>query len=268
MVAFGYLILLRDKIGINKIVNAAAERSAYSPTVFKIYDRSTQKVCDRLVIIEPFDWYLWAVRNELYILNPESTKFLCGPQSMATVQVFGDYFREVCLNIDMSTILDRYTKTIIPKYVSYEIDSKTKTFTIFSAINLLVKNWITFDPYPTVSANAASSDNKFDNLKRISERDDRYHRQRYKRNIIDSRSILNNDDADIVVTTSSNSSSSSLEEIKNLSLIRIGGIGREPIIVLNDERKSYNESDIKKRGILTRDQVDYSKVYSALRSLG
>lgn len=133
--------LMRDRLRLNDITNRAITDSAFSPTEFRIYDRSSKKICDRLICIMPFDWWVWACRNELYILNPEGG-IKCAAGSTPAVQVFADQFVEVCLNLNYDSLINGYTNlpcTVVP----FEITSTV--FTILTALNLLVKRWITFD---------------------------------------------------------------------------------------------------------------------------
>jgi hypothetical protein len=242
LVAIGYLILLKKKIGISKAIDEADEKSAFSPTVFKIYDRSTVNKCDRLILIEPFDWYLWAIRDELYILNPESSNLQCGNGSTPVVQVFANHFLETCLNIDMITIIDKYTKNIdiSPKHVPYTIDKQT--FTIFSAINILVKDWITFNPYPIVYKDKM----KLPTLKLAGGDDD------------------DDDNDEIILGGRRNKREINSEQLQTIKNLRMQKNYMKPIIVMNDDTKDYSNF---KDG-LTKEQIDYSKVYKAISLLG
>lgn len=139
--ALYYIRRLKEKISINQIVDKAAEESAFSPTMFKIYDRSTKDICDRLIIVSPFDWHIWACRGELYILNPEGG-LKCHNGSTSAIRILKDDFIETCLNVHFDAILNSYME-FEPKYVPYEIT--TKKFTILSSINILVQEWITFN---------------------------------------------------------------------------------------------------------------------------
>lgn len=136
------MYVFKRKTNIDDIVNEATLRSEYSPTIFKIYDKSTETVCNRLIIVEPFDWYVWACRGELYILNPEGG-IKCAANSTPAIQVLSDQFLETCLKLNLNSILDVYVNGKIPHIVSYEIT--TTTFTILSALNILMKDLITFN---------------------------------------------------------------------------------------------------------------------------
>lgn len=139
-----YMYIYTKRSNIKTIVNDAVNRSQFHPTVFKIYDKSTADICNRLIIIEPFNWYVWAIRGELYILNPESG-IRCTANSMPAVRVYSAQFVETCLKINMNAIYLSYVNGKLPVIVPYEIE--TQTFTILSALNILVKDLITFDAF-------------------------------------------------------------------------------------------------------------------------
>ncbi|AYP97938.1 19K protein [Mauternbach virus] len=142
LVCLVYMYIFKRNANVDNIINQSVEKSQYHPTVFKIYDKSSETNCNRVIIVEPFGWYLWAIRGELYILNPESG-IRCSHGSMSAIQVFATQFVETCLTLDMNSIYLGYINGKTPKIVPYEIDDTT--FTILSAINILVKNYIHFD---------------------------------------------------------------------------------------------------------------------------
>lgn len=125
---------------IKSIVDNAVERSAYSPTVFLIYDKSTTQTCNRLIQVMPFDWYVWAIQGELYVLNAEGI-YSCPANNTPAIRIFEDQFVETCLGINYDNLLNSY-KLLPAKSVAYDIS--TTTFTIFSALNILATKYITF----------------------------------------------------------------------------------------------------------------------------
>lgn len=139
-----YLYLKVKELNVDNIINYATRKSEFSPTVFEIFDRSSNEVCDRLIIVKPFDWVLWAVDKNLYLLNPEGGVH-CSIGSTPAVRIYADLFVETCLKLAYTSILSAYKRSGIRKLVPYEINSST--FTILSAINILVKDWITFSPH-------------------------------------------------------------------------------------------------------------------------
>lgn len=137
-----YIYFFKKRGDIVNIIDEAVQQAKFAPTIFKIYDKSTSDVCNRLIVVAPFDWYIWACRGELYVVNPEGG-IRCSPDTTPAVRVFADQFVETCLKLNMSSILEAYTNGKIPKIVPYEINDTT--FTVLSALNILMKKWVTFD---------------------------------------------------------------------------------------------------------------------------
>lgn len=140
LISIVYVVNKRKNIG--DAVNMAVDGSMFSPTRFVIYDKSTETKCDRLITILPFEWYVWAVRDELYILNPEGATH-CEPNMIPVVQVIDNTFKMTCINLELDTLLKHYKETGVTKIVNYEITGKK--FTIMTALNILVKDWVTYD---------------------------------------------------------------------------------------------------------------------------
>lgn len=136
------MYFVKKQANITNLFDESVRKSQFEPTVFRIYDKSSETVCNRLIVVDPFHWYIWAIRGELYILNPEGG-IKCQPDSTPAIRVYTTQFVETCLKLNMNSILKSYTSNIIPKVVPYELDGTT--FTIFSALNILMKEYITFD---------------------------------------------------------------------------------------------------------------------------
>lgn len=147
VVAVGILIYMRHVrsrvVNLPRVIDRAVEQSTFRPTVFKIYDKSSETVCDRLIVVEPFDWYVWACRGQLFVLNPEGGSLKCQAGTTPAVRVLEKQFYETCVNLDLDTLLRGYTTTGVYKEVPYRIEGTT--FTILSALNILCKDWITFE---------------------------------------------------------------------------------------------------------------------------
>lgn len=136
-----YIYSKYEKFSMSKILNYSIHESEYKSTIFEIFDKSTKTTCDRLIIVKPFGWYIWAINNELYILNPENG-MSCGAGSTPAVKILKDLYINCCLRLDYDSIINSYSNS--PKIiVDYTINDKT--FTIFSALNILVKKYIKFD---------------------------------------------------------------------------------------------------------------------------
>lgn len=135
-------ILIKFPNGTFKpILNKAIDSSEFQPAIFKIYDKSNEKECNRLIIVEPFNWMVLAVSGKLYILNTEG-KITCGLNTTKAVIVGDNFYNETCLTNNLSDIISDYTTTSTYKIVPYNL---TPNFNILSALNILAKDWITFD---------------------------------------------------------------------------------------------------------------------------
>lgn len=134
---------IRSNLAVNNALLKANKYAAFAPTHFRIYDKSTKEICNRLVVVEPFGWYLWAANGELYILNPESM-VQCANNTTPAVRVFRHAFVETCLSLSFDSVVSSYTQSIRePILVPYTVE--TTSFTIINALNLLLKTWLKFD---------------------------------------------------------------------------------------------------------------------------
>lgn len=165
LVCLVYMYIFKRNSNVDNVINQSVEKSQYHPTVFKIYDKSTANKCNRVIIVEPFGWYLWAIRGELYILNPESG-IRCAHGSTSAIQVFATQFVETCLALDMNSIYLGYINGKTPKIVPYEINDTT--FTILSAINILVKEYISFNLETSTAVSTINMYHDFTNNASIS----------------------------------------------------------------------------------------------------
>lgn len=139
LLLFLYINYKGKRLNGQKLVEDAVANSAFNPTIFKIYDKSTSSTCDRLIEVRPFNWYIWACGGEVFILNPEGV-MKCSMNSTPVVQVHvNQTFTNTCISMPLQSILNEYRK--IPAVdIPYEIVGNK--FTILSALNILVKNYI------------------------------------------------------------------------------------------------------------------------------
>lgn len=146
-------IIIKFKPRIFKeMVEKASEETEFGQTYFEIYDRSTTDECDRLIIVQPFYWHIWAKFGSVYVLNEsnQSCPVNYTPASIVPTKVDNSYysFKSVCINSLYSDIVTSYTNTIAPVKVKFEIteiQSEKNKFTILDALNELFKNYITMD---------------------------------------------------------------------------------------------------------------------------
>lgn len=125
------------------MTKTAVDKSEFHPTRFEIYDLSTNDNCNRLIIIEPFNWIILAANDELYIINEEGA-ILCDSEQTGVIEILSRTdFRETCLSIKIDRLLDYYrNKCSKPTIIDYEI--QTRRFTIFAALNILCDGFLTF----------------------------------------------------------------------------------------------------------------------------
>lgn len=137
-----YMLAAKQSLGVAALMQDAAKRSAFSPTVFEIYDRSSKDTCDRFIIVMPFEWYIWSCRGRVLILNPEGG-VRCSAGKMSAVRVTPSAeFVETCVDANLATLVDVYRSTGKHYTVPYELAPDTTTFTVLSALNILAEEWI------------------------------------------------------------------------------------------------------------------------------
>lgn len=141
------------RISPKRIIDAAVHDSDFRQCEFVVYDKSSADVCDRLIVVKPFEWRLWNTRKQLFVLNPE--KFIdCGNpnNSLGSIRVLRENFAETCLNVSAERIELEYTKGenvansgVRIKKIPYTISGDV--YTILSAVNDLVAlNLLDYDP--------------------------------------------------------------------------------------------------------------------------
>lgn len=128
-------IYLKRKTSLDSVINKSIKESDLIPTYIEVYDNSTPERADRLFIIMPFQFILLNHNRNLYVLDPYSP-IKCSPNQATGVKMMKDRYQATCLTSTLNSIMKvykRYPKQII----YYDIPIDTKTFTIFSTINIL-----------------------------------------------------------------------------------------------------------------------------------
>ncbi|UBZ25579.1 PIF-4 [Crangon crangon nudivirus] len=137
-----------------KTIQKASRNTQFGRTYYEIYDKSSSDICDRLIIVQPFLWYIWAKNGYIMVLG--TTNEHC-PNNYAPATIIprevsteDEYytFNNVCLHAVMNNIITSYTDHITPckvKFLITDIQARTSQFTVLDAINDLVKRWITMD---------------------------------------------------------------------------------------------------------------------------
>lgn len=136
-----YIYFVSKRTDINRVIKRAVDDTEYGHCEFVIYDKSTEDVCDRLIVVKPFDWTLWNVRNTLFVINPERP-ISCELDNVGAIRILSDRMYESCLdvtekNLTNAYVTPTYSNGIVVKRVPYEIDDNV--FTILSAIDRLVE---------------------------------------------------------------------------------------------------------------------------------
>lgn len=139
--SFFLYINFYKKNSIPELFKVAEFNSKYSPTVYEIYDKSNETTCDRLIVVQPFQWFIWAIKGELYVLCPENGNE-CGLNSVSAIRFTKNSFQKICLHLNFTNLYEGY-KRETKKLVPYEITSER--FTVITAINYLLTKFITFE---------------------------------------------------------------------------------------------------------------------------
>jgi len=142
------VILLKNKLKIIDISDKyklAEERTRFKPTFFLIYDQSTPTNCNRLIVVEPFKWLIWAINNDVYILD-NAVAQTCPVGSSPAYKLTEDIhtIKSICINIMPDALINLYNDPIRVDYDVTETSVANK-FTILDALNILFKNYITID---------------------------------------------------------------------------------------------------------------------------
>lgn len=139
-------ILVNNRMSMAAIVKpfqTAEEKTRFKPTFFLIYDRSTPDICDRLIIVQPFGWIIWAINNDVYILDNIIAN-VCPLGSSVAIRVTNDImtFNATCMNVVPLSLINLYKD---PQRIDYDIQESAheNKFTVLDALNILFKKYIT-----------------------------------------------------------------------------------------------------------------------------
>lgn len=134
-------------------VSEASMKSQFNPTFFEIYDRSVDnQTCNRLIVVEPFKWHIWAINGQVYLLNESNkscpinyTPAVLVPSTKSD-DLSNQVFQDVCLNKVFNEVVRSYTDNIKPVIVNFKIEdlqARETKFTILDALNFLFTKYIT-----------------------------------------------------------------------------------------------------------------------------
>lgn len=142
----GLLFFMRPVKKIENIYTNAEKNTRFEPTYYLIYDRSTESTCNRLIRVMPFNWIIWAINNDVYIIETTGAA-ICPPGTTPAIQVLSDKYSmsTTCMTVLFQSILNLYPGK--PHKIFYDIEKSSVPykFTVLDALNDL------FDGYITVS---------------------------------------------------------------------------------------------------------------------
>lgn len=160
LISLFFLMVYPRLIGVRSLIDKATTTSEFKVSSYIIYDNSTEDYCNRLIVVEPFKWYILNHGTSLRVLALER-HIRCGSGTIPAVNISPDSrFTSVCIPGSMLDILNEYRK-----YQRYEVpytlpepnpDNKRTTFTIFSAIRdlserkLINIDVVGFNKYPPI----------------------------------------------------------------------------------------------------------------------
>lgn len=143
-----YILYKNKPTFLNEIVENASTETRFNPTFFLIYDKSFidengEKICDRLIIIQPFGWMIWAIQKNVYILDHTSA-IQCPIGTSPAIRVTNDIFtmNSECINIIPNNLLNLYNTKPTKVYYDLTESSIPTRFTVLDALNILFKKWI------------------------------------------------------------------------------------------------------------------------------
>lgn len=147
-----YVIVSNNPRIFEATIETASSKTKIAPTRYEIYDKSPDsETCDRLIIVQPFYWHIWAYSGSVYLLNESNktcpinyTPCVVVPTNKSD-NLSDQIFKDVCINADYNTIVKSYTDTIIPVVIPFDVKSgqRENEFTILDALNFLFTKYIT-----------------------------------------------------------------------------------------------------------------------------
>jgi hypothetical protein len=137
------ILFLNKPTKILNVHESAEEATRFATTFFLIYDKSLPDALDRLVVVEPFGWIIWAINNDIYILENTSA-IQCQLGSSPAIKVTENIFSmvSICINIEPTALLNLYDD---PVRVNYDVldSSSPNRFTVLDALNILFREHLT-----------------------------------------------------------------------------------------------------------------------------
>lgn len=139
-------------------VGVAADRafreSDFPETEYWIYDKTAREpdeMCNRLIVVKPFEWYILNVNRQLYVIDPDRP-IKCGESHVSALRILKDTFIECCMSFDFDTLLlsydvNREQGDSETEYVKIPFKITGDRFTVLTAINQLCEEYVDFEPH-------------------------------------------------------------------------------------------------------------------------
>ncbi|UVT30881.1 ODV-E28 [Penaeus vannamei nudivirus] len=160
IIAIGSIILILFALAVlmsnnpktfERAIENASLKTQFNTTYFEIYDKSDESRCNRLIIVQPFKWHIWAINGQVFLLNESNKQCPLNYTPAIVVPSTGtdlsnQVFKDLCINKVFNTVVTSYTDKIIPVKVDYSITELQQTpgkFTILDALNYLFTSYIT-----------------------------------------------------------------------------------------------------------------------------
>lgn len=140
----GLLFFMRPIKRIENIYSTAEKNTRFEPTYYLIYDRSTELICNRLIRVMPFNWVIWAINENVYIIETTGAA-ICPSGTTPAIQVISDIYSmsTACITVLFQSILNLYPGK--PHKIFYDIEKSSVPykFTILDALNDLFEKYLT-----------------------------------------------------------------------------------------------------------------------------
>ena len=137
VVVMSFVFMYRPTKVLEHYAKTASGETRFEPMAYEIYDKSSDTNCDRLIIVQPFGWIIWAILGQVYVLNDNNME--CPPHSTSVSivpQTASGEFGATCLFYNAIDIVQLYANTPMTR-VPFTVEGNR--FTILDALNNLFK---------------------------------------------------------------------------------------------------------------------------------
>lgn len=166
---FLYLFHENRLTELSKVTNRASVETRFHPTYIEVYDRTNDRDehCNRLIIVHPFDWYVWSISGRVYGLNASPITECQNANNTPAIKIpymtpdeiereynkqdpeIPEYnFAYVCINDQFANIVSSYVNDSAKKVkIPYDMDAivgkeNTERFTLLDMLNYLFQKGI------------------------------------------------------------------------------------------------------------------------------